>query len=88
MSKQKSKPSNVAQQHKWPKARGTKLEKLITLLRSKEGATIAHLARALRWQPHTVHGVISGTLRKRLGLKVLSVSGKGPTKTYRIAQAG
>lgn len=88
MQKWKSKATSVAQQHKQAQPRNTKMAKLITLLRRKEGATIDQIARALGWQRHTVHGVISATVRKRLGIKVTGTIGEGQTKTYRIAKAG
>ena len=40
------------------------------------------------WQAHTVRGSISGVLRKRLGLNVLSaVALEGKARVYRIVEA-
>ena len=50
----------------------TKQHRLIELLRRPQGATIAQLAKALKWQPHTVRGTFSGVLKKRLGLTITS----------------
>lgn len=88
MQNRKPKAKSVAQQRKQAQPRNTKMAKLITLLRRKEGATIDQIARALGWQRHTVHGVISGTVRKRLGIKVTGIAGEGQSKIYRIAKAG
>ena len=46
----------------------SKQDLLVDLLRRKEGATIAEAVTATGWQPHSVRGAISGTLKKRLGL--------------------
>jgi hypothetical protein len=64
--------------------RGTKQALLIDLLRCKKGA-IEETVAATGWQPHSLHGAISGTLKKKLGLKVTSEKpGDGPRR-YRIA---
>jgi hypothetical protein len=86
MSKSKPQARNVAQQQAAPSRKGTKQEKLITMLRRKEGVTIEQMARALAWQTHTVHGVLSATIRKRLGLKIVSAASSGGKRTYRIAE--
>ncbi len=84
MSKTSTRKQPVAQQQTSPSRKGTKQEKLIAMLRRKEGATVAQIARALAWQPHTVHGVLSGTIRKRLGLNLVGASNAEGTRTYRI----
>jgi hypothetical protein len=85
MSKSQTRKPPVAQQQAASPRKGTKQEKLIGLLRRKDGATIEQLARALAWQPHTVHGVLSGTIRKRLGLNVVGTNNADGTRIYRIA---
>lgn len=85
MSKSQTRKLPVALQRASSPRTGTKQEKLISLLRRKEGATIEQLARALAWQPHTVHGVLSGTIRKRLGLNVVGTSNADGARVYRIA---
>lgn len=58
---------------------------LIDLLRSADGTTIALMMAATGWQAHSVRGVISGTLRKKLGLNVISeATAVGSVRTYRI----
>jgi len=79
-------PSNSAASGANALARpGTKLASLITLLIRKEGATIGDLTKATDWQAHSVRGAISGTLKKKLGLTVTSVSVEGRGRVYRIA---
>ncbi len=63
----------------------TKQALLIDLLKRKKGATIEKIVEATGWQPHSVRGAISGTLKKKLGLAVTSEKpGDGPRR-YRIA---
>ena len=62
----------------------TKQVQLLALLRRPQGATIDQAAKALAWQPHSVRGVISGVLKKRLGLTVTSAKSEAG-RVYRIA---
>jgi hypothetical protein len=87
MSKTSTRKQPVAQQQASSSRKGTKQEKLITLLRRKEGATIEQISRALAWQRHTVHGVLSATIRKRLGLNVVGSDNADGARVYRIVVA-
>ena len=51
---------------------GTKQNQVIALLHQQSGATIDDLVEATKWQPHTVRGMIAGTLKKKFGLDVIS----------------
>ena len=51
---------------------GSKQARVIGLLQRPEGATIDEIASAMGWQRHTVRGLISGALKKKLGLDVVS----------------
>lgn len=64
---------------------GTKLALLIDLLRQKNGASIDEIIDAIGWQPHSVRGAISGTLKKKLELTVESAVIKDRGRVYRIA---
>jgi len=64
---------------------GTKQALLVDLLRRKEGATIAEAVKATGWQPHSVRGAISGSLKKKLRLAVTSAKVEGRGRVYRIA---
>jgi hypothetical protein len=65
---------------------GTKQALLIDLLRRRKGATIAEIGEATGWQPHSVRGAISGTLKKKLGLTVTSEEVGRRGRVYRIVQ--
>jgi len=65
----------------------TKQDQLLALLRRPQGTTIEHAAKSLAWQPHSVRGIISGVLKKRLGLTVTSEKGDDG-RIYRVATAG
>ncbi len=65
--------------------KGTKQEILIEMLRAEGGATIEEIVEATGWQPHSVRGAISGVLKKRLGLEVVSGKEGERGRVYRIA---
>ena len=60
----------------------SKQSQLIAMLRSPSGGTLEQLVELTRWQPHTVRGTISATLRKRLKLNVIC-----DKSVYRIVEA-
>jgi hypothetical protein len=64
---------------------GSKQAQVIALLRRPTGATLDDLVAATGWQRHTVRGVLSGALKKRLGLAIRSEKTTGSPRTYRIA---
>jgi hypothetical protein len=66
---------------------GSKQAQVIGLLRRPEGATIEEVATSMGWQRHTVRGLISGALKKKLGLEVISEkTDRG--RCYRIGESG
>jgi hypothetical protein len=58
---------------------------VLDLLRRKDGATLAEIAKATNWQNHSIRGFISGTIGKKMGLKVESTKDENGGRTYRIA---
>ncbi len=68
--------------------RGTKQALLIDLLKRKKGATIDDTVKATGWQPHSVRGAISGALKKKLGLAVISEKVERRGRVYRIVERG
>src|SRR5205807_8694919 len=65
---------------------GSKQARVIGLLQRPEGATIDEIASAMEWRRHTVRGLISGALKKKLGLAiVLEKTERG--RLYRISES-
>ena len=69
---------------KSPAKKGTKTEQVIALLRRADGAAIAEIQKATGWQPHSVRGFISGTLGKKLKLKVESTKDAQGERRYKL----
>ena len=65
--------------------RPSKQEEVIAMLRRPEGATVDEVVHATGWQRHTVRGVFSGTLKKKLGLTLAS-SKEERGRVYRVAE--
>jgi len=57
---------------KSPARSATKHDRIIAMLRTSAGATIASLVTATEWQQHSVRGFLAGVVRKRLGLNLVS----------------
>jgi len=64
--------------------RASKQDMLIAMLSADGGATIAEITTALGWQPHTARGVISGVLKKKLGLPIISEKVEGRGRFYSL----
>jgi hypothetical protein len=63
--------------------RPSKQDEVIAMLRRPEGATVDEVAKVTGWQRHTVRGVFSGTLKKKLGLSLASAK-EERGRVYRI----
>ena len=63
---------------------GSKKAEVLELLRRSKGATLDEIAKATGWQAHTVRGFISGTLGKKMGLKVESFKTPEGERAYRV----
>jgi hypothetical protein len=57
---------------KLPARSATKHDRIIAMLRTPAGATIASLVTATGWQQHSVRGFLAGVVRKKLGLNLVS----------------
>jgi len=64
---------------------GTKGAVVLKLLSRNNGATIEELGGATGWQLHSVRGFLSGTLKKKLGVAILSEKDGDDRRRYRIA---
>jgi uncharacterized protein DUF3489 len=67
-----------------PAPRQSKQATVIALLRRPEGVTVGEIVSATGWQPHTVRGLFSGTLKKKLGLDLNSAPEAERGRVYRI----
>ncbi len=55
---------------------------ILGMLERPEGATLKALMKATAWQAHTVRGFLSGTLRKKMGLKIRSFRSEEGDRAY------
>lgn len=64
----------------------SKIQKLVTLLRGANGATLEEMMSTTGWQPHSVRGALSGTIKRKLGLTLVSEIREG-VRVYRVVEA-
>jgi hypothetical protein len=65
-------------------ARNSKKSSVIRLLERAKGATLAEIMSETGWQAHSVRGFISGTLGKKLKLKIESFRTEKGDRAYRV----
>ena len=64
---------------------GSKTNQVLELLRQPGGVTAKELMKATGWQAHSVRGFLSGAVKKKMGLRVISAKLADGTRTYRIS---
>ena len=64
----------------------SKHDRVLGLLRSKGGTSIAAISKVTGWQPHSVRGFFAGIVKKKLGLTLTSEKTRSG-RIYRIARA-
>ncbi len=62
----------------------SKSDRVMTLLRQSGGASLDELMKAANWQAHSVRGFLSGAVKKRKGLMIMSATDGEGTRRYRI----
>ncbi len=80
----KPKKSGPTKGQKHNTGRKTKKQTCIDMLKRPKGASLAQLQKATGWQPHSVRGFLSGTVRKLEGVTLISEITNGGERRYRI----
>ena len=85
-TKQSAKPKQAAKLVKQAAVarRGSKTAKVLDLLKRPGGASLKELMKATGWQPHSVRGFLSGTVKKKMGLKVASSRSEDEERAYSV----
>jgi hypothetical protein len=63
---------------------GSKTATVLALMQRATGATLAEIMEATSWQAHSVRGFISGTLGKKMGLRVDSTKREDGARVYTV----
>src|SRR5258707_11142149 len=63
---------------------GSKSAKMLDLLKRPGGATSKDLMKATGWLPHSVRGLLSGTVGQKMGLTLISTKGNDGERTYSV----
>ena len=63
----------------------SKQDQVLALLRRQDGASIDEIVAATDWQPHSVRGFLSGAVKKRLGIDVVSEKREAGVRRYYVA---
>jgi hypothetical protein len=80
------KTKRAAESHKAAeRGEGSKKEKVMAMLSAEGGATLAQLMAATGWQKHSVRGFLSGTLKKKMGLKIVFSQNPAGARVFRIS---
>ena len=82
MTKRAKTQPEAVPERKVPKG---KIAILLGLLRQSNGATIEAMMAATGWQAHSVRGAMSGSIKRALGIPVISEK-TDAGRVYRIAE--
>src|SRR5450756_916070 len=63
---------------------GSKKAMVINMLKRPDGTTLQDIMDAMDWQSHTVRGLISGGLTKKMGLEISSAKRGEGQRIYRL----
>jgi hypothetical protein len=87
VNKRPARAARGSQRHlrETPEPPNSKKAQMVALLKRDQGASIDQLVLITGWQKHSVRGFLSGTMRKKLGLRIVSSRNEGGARIYRIA---
>lgn len=71
-----------------PPRDGTKLAKILTLLRRPTGASLGELVHITGWLEHSVRAALTGIAKERPGLRLTSVKSHDRLRRYYVTEAG
>ena len=83
----RSRPGQKTNTNAGARRSGSKQAQVLAMLRRPKGVTVAAIMTATGWQPHSVRGFLSGTVRRKLALPLIAEQAEGGTRRYRIAAA-
>ncbi len=63
---------------------GSKTDQVLELLKRPGGVTAQELMKATDWQPHSVRGFLSGTVRKKMGMTIKSTKNEDGERSYSV----
>ncbi len=67
-----------------PARADSKTSQVLDLLKRPGGAALQQIMAVTNWQAHSMRGFLSGTLRKKMGLTVVSEKGQNGDRMYSI----
>ena len=83
-AERRPKSQKAAKQAKPGAREGSKAAKVLGLLRRPDGASLKELMKATGWLAHSVCGYLSGTVSKRMKLKLVSAKSEGGERRYSV----
>lgn len=63
---------------------GTKSARILELLTGADGVTLDELIRMTDWPPHSIRGFLSGSVGKKMGLKLISTKPESGKRRYSV----
>lgn len=63
----------------------SKQDQVLTLLRRQQGASIVEISEITGWATHSVRGFMSGALKRRLKVDVISEKAEAGDRRYFVA---
>ncbi|MBM3748417.1 MAG: DUF3489 domain-containing protein [Acidobacteria bacterium] len=82
--KARSRKAATEDQQAAPAREGSKKAQVLELLRRPEGATLSEIMSLTAWQAHSVRGFLSGSLGKKMGLKIESSKREDGARAYAL----